>query len=1598
MDLIHNHSGDSFLNGSSFVLLKKKQWMSIFLSVVFFSCTLYSQVHLSLLDTSDDTLFLSIVFPGPSLFKSSTDTEDKQSQYVVPLFFENIFIFSETQSIDIEIMEKKLATIKEQMAITPVEDIALDDKDFNYVQPFDTSNEVLNKRYLGPVLGKHLFQVGIYPYAIGKTKTDFEWMEKMMLRIIGQGVEVILSDTVRSAVLSSLTQSSFEKQNKENSSSTFQSVQDLQNNPSPRLKILVDQEGLVSIPQLLITEKGWDVRGIDPRNLRIIGQSGEIPIRIIGEEDGLFDFTDVIEFYGEPLWDTKSPDGKRLDVFSTYNVYWLELGDKRGLRIGQEEGWPQNNEFQTTIYPSSYPFTEHIEQDSYFHRLPYATDVDDADHWFMASPIGNGEKREFHFILLSPDNYATQLVNMRVKLRGQSRDLQIHPVEIYINDKRVAEGNWQGDQAILLESEDFSPMYLKEEDNIFTVVNGSQGEFSELILDWFEITYPRAYQAHDDYIRFCAPPYSEGKMCRFQIEGFTQPSVEIYKKGVSHFIGCEIESVVDSIGPTTYSVTFQDEVIDEETEYVALVPLRKIVPDSVVLVENPPTPLQENVADYIIITPADSLGDESLKDLIQLREEQGLKVKVFHLGDLYDVFNKGIPNPEGIRKFLKYAYQNWSPPPKYVLLVGDGVINNRLPIERGNLIPVVLYQTTKYGASPSDHWYTLLEGNDEKPELAIGRIPVRKREALEAVVNKIVEYEKSLLEPWHNRYLLIGAGRKEDIFGSQSEFIIQNILAPSFHPERLYLSGSLSDPYVGGTEDLLRYFREGVALVNFRGHGGGAIWSDAGLLDLDDVELIENKGKLPIVTSMTCFTGDFTGGGESLGEALVCQKETGAVALWGATGVGWTWNDYYLLAEFCRILNGDPSLTLGEMVKRAKAAFITIYGIGDLPLSEVNQYTLLGDPALRLAFPNHQMDFVLSQYALTQQDTINVEGTGESPNYQLLVELTGADWSTQETKNFQFQQNKWSIEFPVPTGFDDPYGGIRTYLWDVQNNYQAHGFIPFSIGETFFDSLNTIPESPTRQDSVRFSGFVQNPAGLHQVYCQIDAPFQDSLIMVAQNESDRYRTIQSAGPFPPGSVISYHIVAEDGNGIVSVSEDGIIQIPSLSDLVVQNVSLGGSEMVMLEAKIRNLGEENVLSARVRFECQPVSFTAEDTVTLGSYGETIASVPFPSLMGNMQIIATVDPDSFIEEKNKGNNRFQGELEMDRFNVTPESGTLLGIGQSDTVGLVNRISCFIPPGALTMHSVILFEEGIQTEYIPIGNDPNHMIYHISLVESSDQSALLKEATITFCLDQNDSIRSTLKPYQWNAFIRRWIACSYHYSGSDMIVHSTTLGLFQLQNTEDENPPWIEIQVEDQPFSNGSYISRYPHFSAIIQDESGVDIRSEKIEVYLDDILQTTSAITLPDSSPDPKSVTVSFRPDLQPGNHHISVCASDVHGNRRQTEAISFVVSSVFEIQYLGNYPNPFDKETTFAYLLTDEAIKVTLKIYTVSGKLVRSFEDYALTSADYHEIVWDGRDEWGEEVANGVYFFHLKADHVRGEQEIKDKIAKIPKKGNLISKD
>jgi len=73
----------------------------------------------------------------------------------------------------------------------------------------------------------------------------------------------------------------------------------------------------------------------------------------------------------------------------------------------------------------------------------------------------------------------------------------------------------------------------------------------------------------------------------------------------------------------------------------------------------------------------------------------------------------------------------------------------------------------------------------------------------------------------------------------------------------------------------------------------------------------------------------------------------------------------------------------------------------------------------------------------------------------------------------------------------------------------------------------------------------------------------------------------------------------------------------------------------------------------------------------------------------------------------------------------------------------------------------------------------------------------------------------------------------------------------------------------------------------------------------------------------------------------------------------------------NYPNPFNPQTTIRFDLP-EPLRVSLRIYDVSARLVRELIDGELKSAGPHTIQWDGRDNGQRPVASGVYFYRLEA--------------------------
>jgi internalin A len=92
-------------------------------------------------------------------------------------------------------------------------------------------------------------------------------------------------------------------------------------------------------------------------------------------------------------------------------------------------------------------------------------------------------------------------------------------------------------------------------------------------------------------------------------------------------------------------------------------------------------------------------------------------------------------------------------------------------------------------------------------------------------------------------------------------------------------------------------------------------------------------------------------------------------------------------------------------------------------------------------------------------------------------------------------------------------------------------------------------------------------------------------------------------------------------------------------------------------------------------------------------------------------------------------------------------------------------------------------------------------------------------------------------------------------------------------------------------------------------------------------------------------------------------------------LSGVETSHVTTALLANYPNPFNPETWIPYQLA-KPTEVSISIHSVNGKLIRTLELGHLPAGIYHNksqsAYWDGRNECGESVASGVYFYTLTA--------------------------
>jgi hypothetical protein len=752
--------------------------------------------------------------------------------------------------------------------------------------------------------------------------------------------------------------------------------------PSPNAiyKILVSDEGVYRLTETWLAANGVDVVSMSLDQVRLYNLGQEEAIYIYDQNgDNQFDPADYIEFYGTAV-------DAQYAKYTNYNVYWLtDPGVSGALRMATIEGSPASGPVVT------HSFTVHHEEDTEY--VTTAPGGDAQDRWFFspivlgpAYPPAWGGGLPVNFPLTLPDVGGNRKGNLKIRMVGVTET--DHGVEVSVNGGLAIPFTWNG---IAFNEVTIPSIDLLDGDNTVDVAitcTTDPAIADGIVVDWFEMTYPRKFVARNEMLKF-----SHAAGSAYQVSGFVGSELSAFDITSTGDVRRIINFTTTDMG-TSYTLDMEPQFGAAERAYLVLSTGALKTPVDISEVLDPNLSDSANGADYILITHQNLGWDGAgtayawLDNIVVLRQNQGLRVKVVDVEDIYNEFGYGIATPQAIKDFLIHAYDNWTPPaPEYVLIVGDGTSDPKNNYVKTNpwmdesvytYVPTYLTFTEYMGETVTDDWFARVSGGDSIPDLYIGRLPAANLNQATDMVNKIVAYETPAnTKRWEKNVLLVADDQTEEyeaVFEIMSDDASALIPGSMNVPFKEYLGDYVSAAALKATiKDKIN--DAGTLIVNYSGHGYVQGWDNGDIYDNADVAGLSNADKFPFVVAMTCLTGFFADpesfAWPSFAEVLLRSSSKGAVAAFMSTGMTAPEGQHILdVALFDAIFSQDIR-TLGRAISVAKQ---TLLANGVNPEDVSKTFLLFGDPATRLKIPLPTVPSGLSAQVVVNGISLNWQG------------------------------------------------------------------------------------------------------------------------------------------------------------------------------------------------------------------------------------------------------------------------------------------------------------------------------------------------------------------------------------------------------------------------------------------------------------------------------------------------------------------------------------------------------------------------------------------------------------------------------------------------
>ncbi len=375
-------------------------------------------------------------------------------------------------------------------------------------------------------------------------------------------------------------------------------------------------------------------------------------------------------------------------------------------------------------------------------------------------------------------------------------------------------------------------------------------------------------------------------------------------------------------------------------------------------------------AEMVIITHP-SFVTQAEKLATAHREKDNLSVNVVTTEQVYNEFSSGTPDATAYRWAMKMFYDRalGNPSaytmPKYLLLFGRGTFDNRGLIDGSGDNLVLTYQADQslhlVQSYVTDDYFGFLddtEGNNipsHLVDIGIGRFPTATIQHAEDVVNKTLAYMNNDVKGnWKNQLTFLADDGDDALHVRQADSIAQTLYKtnPEYQYQKIYMDSYLQEVSASGESYPLAKMRlqslinSGMFMLNFTGHASPAGWTNEQILSTNDVRNMFNN-KLPIWIGATCDFVLFDVKDISAGEYVLLNPVGGGIGMFSAARTVYAAqneriNRFFTVDLFEKKDGQYPRL--GDAVRKSKNQIS----------SEVNKltYVLLGDPALRLNYPD----------------------------------------------------------------------------------------------------------------------------------------------------------------------------------------------------------------------------------------------------------------------------------------------------------------------------------------------------------------------------------------------------------------------------------------------------------------------------------------------------------------------------------------------------------------------------------------------------------------------------------------------------------------------